>query len=79
MLAKLSDHVFTQSQYTFGLPTESRETTEFEFNLDLGYVSAAFAESYLFAFIPIIEINGFTRIVGEEAGATILDFTTGLR
>ena len=81
MLAKISEQAFTQSQFAFGLPTESGETTEFEYNFGLGYVSTiSFADSYFFAYpTPVIELNGFTGVGGEEAGTTILDLTSGLR
>lgn len=80
MFFKLTDSVYAQTQFSWGLPTESGGTTEFEYNSGVGRVFADFPHTELFAYpTAIVEVNGFAGVGGAESATSIVDLTSGLR
>ena len=78
---RLAERTFFQGQFSLGIPTGDNDTsTEFGWNLALGYVFTDVAISENFKFpTPIVELNGESAFGGIDAGTTVLDITAGLR
>lgn len=81
MFQKLGKQAFMQSQFGLGIPTRGDNTsTDFSWNLGMGYVFTEIAVSQLFKFpTAVVELNGATGLGGSDAGMTVVDFTPGLR
>lgn len=78
---RVAEQAFFQSQFSVGVPlTRHDESTEFGWNLGLGYVFVDYAYSdYLKFPTAVIEFNGQSLLGGADAGRSALDITPGLR
>lgn len=81
LFQRVADQTFFQAQFSLGIPTGGEDaSTEFGWNLGLGYVYTDVAISQYFKFpTAVVELNGETLFGGVDADTTVLDVTPGLR